>query len=58
MPAKAVVFNSIRKHDGNQFRVLEPGEYTQVSHSPYFDVVMKVGDLVVVVVYCPSSFSF
>lgn len=31
MPAKSVVFNSIRKHDGNQFRVLEPGEYTQVS---------------------------
>lgn len=29
MPAKAVVFNSIRKHDGTQFRVLEPGEYTQ-----------------------------
>ena len=25
MPAKAVVFNSIRKHDGKQFRVLEPG---------------------------------
>ena len=25
MPARAVVFNSIRKHDGSQFRVLEPG---------------------------------
>jgi superfamily II RNA helicase len=25
MPARAVVFNSIRKHDGMQFRVLEPG---------------------------------
>lgn len=25
MPARAVVFNSIRKHDGTQFRVLEPG---------------------------------
>jgi antiviral helicase SKI2 len=31
MPAKSVVFNSIRKHDGNQFRVLEPGEYTQMA---------------------------
>lgn len=31
MPAKAVVFNSIRKHDGVQFRVLEPGEYTQMA---------------------------
>ena len=28
MPARAVVFNSIRKHDGNQFRVLEPGKIT------------------------------
>jgi len=31
MPARAVVFNSIRKHDGTQFRVLEPGEYTQMA---------------------------
>jgi antiviral helicase SKI2 len=31
MPAKAVVFNSIRKHDGTKFRVLEPGEYTQMA---------------------------
>ena len=28
---RAVVFNSIRKHDGTQFRVLEPGEYTQMA---------------------------
>ena len=31
MPARAVVFNSIRKHDGVQFRTLEPGEYTQMA---------------------------
>lgn len=31
MPAKAVVFNSTRKHDGTKFRVLEPGEYTQMA---------------------------
>jgi antiviral helicase SKI2 len=31
MPARSVVFNSIRKHDGAQFRVLEPGEYTQMA---------------------------
>ena len=31
MPARAVVFNSIRKHDGTQFRELEPGEYTQMA---------------------------
>ena len=31
MPCRCVVFNSIRKHDGTQFRVLEPGEYTQMA---------------------------
>lgn len=31
MPARAVVFNSIRKHDGTQFRILQPGEYTQMA---------------------------
>jgi len=31
MPARAVVFNSIRKHDGTKFRFLEPGEYTQMA---------------------------
>lgn len=31
MPARSVVFNSIRKHDGAQFRVLQPGEYTQMA---------------------------
>lgn len=30
-PAKCVVFTSIRKHDGNSFRDLLPGEYTQMS---------------------------
>jgi antiviral helicase SKI2 len=31
MPARSVAFNSIRKHDGLQFRELLPGEYIQVS---------------------------
>lgn len=31
MPARSVVFNSIRKHDGTQFRVLQPGEYVQMA---------------------------
>ena len=31
MPARAVVFNTIRKHDGVNFRELEPGEYTQMA---------------------------
>ncbi|KAI7903508.1 NUC185 domain-containing protein [Cokeromyces recurvatus] len=31
MPARSVVFSSIRKHDGRNFRDLLPGEYTQMS---------------------------
>ena len=31
MPARSVVFASIRKHDGRGFRELLPGEYTQMS---------------------------
>jgi len=30
-PARAVVFQSIRKHDGRSFRNLLPGEYTQMA---------------------------
>eukprot|EP01104_Vermistella_antarctica_P013607 TRINITY_DN414_c0_g1_i2.p1 TRINITY_DN414_c0_g1~~TRINITY_DN414_c0_g1_i2.p1 ORF type:complete len:1361 (+),score=369.81 TRINITY_DN414_c0_g1_i2:324-4406(+) len=31
MPARTVVFNQIRKHDGQSFRDLLPGEYTQMA---------------------------
>ncbi|WRT70395.1 uncharacterized protein IL334_007393 [Kwoniella shivajii] len=31
MPAKCVVFSGIRKHDGQSFRNLLPGEYTQMA---------------------------
>ncbi|OZJ02181.1 hypothetical protein BZG36_04323 [Bifiguratus adelaidae] len=31
MPARSVVFSSLRKHDGRSFRDLLPGEYTQMS---------------------------
>lgn len=31
MPARSVVFSGIRKHDGQSFRNLLPGEYTQMS---------------------------
>ena len=31
MPAKCVVFSSIRKHDGRGFRDILPGEYTQMA---------------------------
>ena len=30
-PARTVVFNGIRKHDGREFRNLLPGEYTQMA---------------------------
>eukprot|EP00871_Galdieria_phlegrea_P002113 jgi/Galph1/2902/GphlegSOOS_G1549.1 len=31
MPAKTVVFSSIRKHDGKKFRFIQPGEYIQMA---------------------------
>ena len=31
MPARTVVFNGTRKHDGRGFRTLEPGEFTQMA---------------------------
>ena len=31
MPARTVVFDSIRKHDGSNFRDLLPGEYIQMA---------------------------
>lgn len=31
MPARSVVFNSLRKHDGTGFRDLNPGEFLQAS---------------------------
>ncbi|KAG2022761.1 translation repressor [Coprinopsis cinerea AmutBmut pab1-1] len=31
MPAKCVVFSSMRKHDGKSFRDILPGEYTQMA---------------------------
>ena len=31
MPARCVVFSSIRKHDGRTFRDILPGEYTQMA---------------------------
>eukprot|EP01137_Pigoraptor_chileana_P029069 Opistho-2@13784 len=31
MPTRTVIFDSVRKHDGNQFRELLAGEYTQMA---------------------------
>lgn len=46
MPARSVVFNSIRKHDGKQFRVLEPGEYTQMAGRAGRRGLDKVGTVI------------
>ena len=31
MPARTVVFDALNKHDGTSLRLLQPGEYIQVS---------------------------
>ena len=47
MPAKSVVFNGFRKHDGNAFRDLLPGEYTQMAGRAGRRGLDKVGTVIV-----------
>ena len=41
MPARTVVFDSTRKHDGNTLRDLYPGGCgTAVMHCPHYDIII------------------
>jgi antiviral helicase SKI2 len=52
MPTRTVVFSSIRKHDGRDFRHLLPGEYTQMSGRAGRRGLDSVGT---VILYCESD---
>ena len=47
MPARAVVFNGFRKHDGKSFRDLLPGEYTQMAGRAGRRGLDKVGTVII-----------
>jgi superfamily II RNA helicase len=47
MPARSVVFNSTRKHDGKGFRDLLPGEYTQMAGRAGRRGLDRVGTVIV-----------
>lgn len=38
MPARTVVFDSIRKHDGTGFRNLHPGKKKQKKKQPFYNL--------------------
>ncbi|CAN0470424.1 unnamed protein product, partial [Ectocarpus sp. 12 AP-2014] len=47
MPARTVVFNGTRKHDGKDFRDLLPGEYTQMAGRAGRRGLDKVGTVII-----------
>ncbi|RYH20621.1 hypothetical protein EON65_22965 [archaeon] len=49
MPARSVVFNGYRKHDGRQFRDLLPGEYIQMAGRAGRRGLDKVGTVIITV---------
>jgi len=48
MPARTVVFHSLRKHDGRDFRDLLPGEYVQMSGRAGRRGIDSVGTVIIV----------
>lgn len=46
-PAKTVIFQSLRKHDGKEFRQLLPGEYTQMAGRAGRRGIDEVGTVVI-----------
>lgn len=38
MPARTVIFDSMRKHDGSKFRSLQAGEYIQMAGNLIFNI--------------------
>ncbi len=48
MPARTVIFNGLRKHDGKAFRDLLPGEYTQMAGRAGRRGLDTVGTVIVV----------
>lgn len=52
MPARTVIFDSIRKHDGNTYRILSCSEYIQMSGRAGRRGHEKVG---IVLIMCPIS---
>ncbi|CAM9658261.1 unnamed protein product, partial [Discosporangium mesarthrocarpum] len=47
MPARTVIFNGTRKHDGKDFRDLLPGEYTQMAGRAGRRGLDKVGTVII-----------
>ncbi|CAM9732466.1 unnamed protein product [Phaeothamnion confervicola] len=47
MPARTVVFNGMRKHDGREFRDLLPGEYTQMAGRAGRRGIDKIGTVII-----------
>src|SRR5258708_26349245 len=55
MPARTVIFTSLKKHDGANFRELTPGEYTQMAGRAGRRGRDSVGTVIIATPEVPSS---